>query len=535
MKIYWKRIAAAAVALLLMMPAPVRASNVAATMPERVNEEAVCVMDAETGIVMVEALSNEKRYPASITKLMTVLLLMEYVEANGGDWSERVTFSMNAVFGIEPGSSSIAMDFDETLSLEQCMYAILLASANEVCMAVAEHIAGTVESFAAMMTARAKALGCTGTNFVNPHGLPDEQHYTTAYDISLIMRENAKFDKFREVIATTWYEIPPTEKKTEPKQFPNSNKLILPGEYYYENCLGGKTGYTDDARHTLVTLHEKDGDTLIVAVMKSERIDINGLSSGLAEYGFSRYANVEVLSKTGYAASVDVTQDYKGTAVVIGALPVTPDKAFSMRLPLVAGVAAADMSSEVELVPDVPVSIEAPVRRDEIIGTLSLRYAGEEIGKVNLVAGDVADTLDEQALAVLSVAAETAPAFNNGDGTAANMVGDIADALTSDVDDTSLSFLKILRVVGLVILGLFGLIVLLSIISFFTSRRGRYKMRANGYAAHDREMRRQSNQRPGSAREAGRPRRTRPREEELLKPRRPLPPIRPADDDDEQY
>ena len=511
MHILLKKLTAAAAALLLLIPAPVRVTATALTPPERANDEAVCVMDAATGVVMYEALSNEKRYPASITKLMTTLLLMEYVEANGGDWSERVLFSMNAVFGIEAGSSNIAMDFDETLSLEQCIYAIMLASANEVCMAVAEHISGSVEAFADKMNARAQELGCTSTHFVNPHGLPDEQHYTTAYDIAIIMRETAKFDKFREVIATTYYEIPPTEKKTEPKQFANSNKMILPGEFYYEYNIGGKTGYTDDARHTLVTLHEKDGDTLIVAVMKSERAIIPVLSKDLAEYGFSRYANVEVLSKTGFSETVDVTQPYEGTDVVIGTLPVAPDKAVSMRLPLAMGETASAIPAALSLVPDLPAAVSAPVRRDEIIGTLTVRFADGDVGTVNLIATDVADTLSETDLA--AQAAATVPAVAGEDTPmGAHMAEDIANALSGDNEKTSASFLKILGIIGLVIAGLFVLILILYAVSFFTTRRGRYKMRANGYTAHARHKRHTRPQNPAPRRP--RPERPQPRVEE---------------------
>ena len=159
------------------------------------NAEAAILIDAMTGEILYEKNSNKKEYPASITKIMTALLAFEC-----GKMDEIITFSHNAVFGIEPGSSHIALQENEQITMEQAMYALLLRSANESALGIAEQIDSSVEKFAEHMTARAKELGCNNTNFVNPNGLHNENHYTTAYDMALIAKEVLKFDEFKKMI-----------------------------------------------------------------------------------------------------------------------------------------------------------------------------------------------------------------------------------------------------------------------------------------------------------------------------------------------
>ena len=408
-----KRLAALALTLLMLLSTrtPTAATEPTGdpSVPALANTQAACVMDAATGIVLYDKNAEEQHFPASVTKLMTVLLLLEYAE---GNYAERVRFSNDAVFGIEPGSSHIAMDVDETLTIEQCLYAILLASANEVSAAVAEHVGGSIEGFAEMMTARAAELGCTDTNFVNPHGLHDAEHYTTAHDMALIMRAAAKHEIFRTVIGTVSYYIPPTEKQTEQRPLWNSNKLILGGRYAYEYNIGGKTGYTNEARHTLVTLHEKDGVQLIVAALQSEKYEIYIDTAALADYGFTRYADMEAVSKDDYRTEANVVQPRSGGGgdVVIGRLSIVPDQSLTLRLP----IAAAD--TEIVQTPVLDRPIAAPVRAGEIVGALELRYAGAVVGSVNLVAAETVNALDSAALQALqSEQAEAVSVFGSKD------------------------------------------------------------------------------------------------------------------------
>jgi D-alanyl-D-alanine carboxypeptidase (penicillin-binding protein 5/6) len=149
-----------------------------------VNAEAAIVMDASTGLILYKKNMNEVYYPASITKILSSLLIIE-----NSSPGEVVTFSRDAVFNVDLDSSRIGIDVDEQLTIQQCLYGILLESANEVTYAAAEHVAGSIPAFTDMMNERAKSLGALNSNFVNPHGLPDENHYTTAYDMALITKE----------------------------------------------------------------------------------------------------------------------------------------------------------------------------------------------------------------------------------------------------------------------------------------------------------------------------------------------------------
>lgn len=230
--------------------------------------EAAIVMEASTGMVLYSKNINEKHYPASITKIMTALLALENSSLN-----ETVTFSHDAVFGITPGSAHISADVGEQLTMEQCLYALMLKSANEVANAMGEHVAGSIDKFAKMMTDKAKSLGCENTNFTNPHGLHNDKHYTTAYDMALITRAAMKNQTFRTIAGTKRYVLPPTNKQPETRYLTNKHQMIYPNDYpqyEYQYTLAGKTGYTDKAGNTLVTVAKKDGLELICVVLKSK-------------------------------------------------------------------------------------------------------------------------------------------------------------------------------------------------------------------------------------------------------------------------
>jgi D-alanyl-D-alanine carboxypeptidase len=245
--------------------------------------EAAILIDADTGTVLYEKNADEKLFPASVTKVMTALILLERAK----DFNERAYFSAEAVYSLPYDSSNIAMNEGETLTLDQCMEAMMLESANEVSNAVAEHIGGSNEGFAVLMNDRAKKLGAVNTHFTNPHGLHDEEHYTTARDMALIFKAAAKNENFLHYISLVSSFIPPTEKQELERPLNNSNKLIIPGSAYYnENVIGGKTGFTNEAMHTLTSIAEKDGARLIAVVMKGKKNEPYADANALYEYGF---------------------------------------------------------------------------------------------------------------------------------------------------------------------------------------------------------------------------------------------------------
>jgi D-alanyl-D-alanine carboxypeptidase len=175
------------------------------------------------------------------------------------------------VFSIEEGSSAAKVDVDEQLTVEQCLYGLMLISGNDLANGLAEHVGDTMDQFANMMTNKAEEIGCLNTNFTNAHGLHDDNHYTTAYDMALISKyAYEKCEMFKTLCSTGYYECQPTNKQPLVRQWRNNNKLINKyQEEFYADCIGGKTGYTNKAGGTLVTFAEINGRTLLCVVMKS--------------------------------------------------------------------------------------------------------------------------------------------------------------------------------------------------------------------------------------------------------------------------
>lgn len=251
-----------------------------------VSAASAIVMEIETGTILYEKNIHDHHYPASTTKILTTLIASERCSL-----SETVTFSHDAVFGIPRGSNHVAMDVGDTLSMEQCLNAILIRSANEVSYAVAEHIGGSFEGFAEIMNQRASELGCVDSHFVNPNGLPDENHYTSAYDLAMIGRAFFANDMLCRITTTSQLIIP---KEKEDLIEWNQMELIPGRKYAYEYLVGCKTGYTNDARSTLVSCAEKNGLKLICVVLQDENPQYYEDTIALFDYGFSNFDKVNV-------------------------------------------------------------------------------------------------------------------------------------------------------------------------------------------------------------------------------------------------
>lgn len=279
-----------------------------------VSAEAAILMDADTGTILYSKNIHQKEYPASTTKILTTLIATEMCSMD-----EVVTFSHDAVFDNPPGSSGIAMDVGQTLTMEQCLNAILIRSANEVCFAVAEHITGTTDwsVFADIMNERARELGCLNTNFVNPNGLPDENHYTTAYDLAMIGRAFFANEMLCRITLTRRLEIPASDTIPEAKIENNAMQIIPGGTYAYEYLVGCKTGYTNAARSCLVSCAEKDGMKLICVVLRDESPLQYEDTISLFNYGFSNFEKVNV-SQTETKYSIDTSGSFYGGNDIFG-------------------------------------------------------------------------------------------------------------------------------------------------------------------------------------------------------------------------
>lgn len=253
-----------------------------------VKAESAIVMEADTGAILYEKNIHVQHYPASTTKIMTTLLALEHAPLQ-----DIVTFSRDSIYKTE--GSLVGFMIDEQIPLEQCLYAVMLASGNEAAYAVAEHIGGTLDSFVNMMNEKAAALGCTETHFSNPHGLPDETHVTSAHDLALIAREAYKNESFRTITRTVSYSISPSNKSAEPRPIYNHHSMLRQGVFKYDYCTGGKTGYTNAARNTLVTYAEKNDVTLICVIMKDDVSKDQYLdTTALLDYGFNNFKKIPV-------------------------------------------------------------------------------------------------------------------------------------------------------------------------------------------------------------------------------------------------
>lgn len=248
-----------------------------------ISAQAAILMDANTGVILYAKNIHEKLYPASTTKILTCLLAME-----NGNLDDMVSFSREAVFSVPGDGSNMGMDAGESITLEECLYGILVASANEVANAVAEHIGGSIDNFIDMMNTRASELGCTDSHFVNTNGLFDENHYTSAYDLALISTAFFQNEMLCKISNTSRYHFEATA--TQPDDFYKTTKhRLVNGEIPYEGIVGGKTGYTDISRQTLVSCAEQNGMKLICVVLKEESPAQFTDTVELFNYGFQNF------------------------------------------------------------------------------------------------------------------------------------------------------------------------------------------------------------------------------------------------------
>jgi len=318
--------------------------------------KACVIIDQDSGRVLLSHHADVPLPMASTTKVMTALLALEK-----GQLSDPVTCSRNA-FGV-PGTS-IYLSQGETLTLEQMLWGLMLASGNDAATAIAEHIGGSVEEFCRMMTARATELGCANTIFLTPHGLPCEGHYTTARDLALIAREAMTHDKFREIVSSTRATIP-WEGRGYDRVLHNKNRLLTT----YEGATGVKTGYTKKAGRCLVFGAEREDMRILGVVLNCA--DWFDEAARLMDLAFARYDSITML------CAGDALRD----------IPVEHSEDMSIRAVLAAdlkGVVPQGALPSVEL--DLPQSLDAPVYVGDTIGQARLVCGGETICTVDLLA-----------------------------------------------------------------------------------------------------------------------------------------------------
>jgi len=317
--------------------------------------------------ILYERNANERIYPASLTKLLTAILVVENCELD-----EIVTVSENAVFSVPSGYVNANLQVGEELTVEDLLYVMLIPSANDAANALAEHVGGNIASFGAMMNTRAKELGCTGSNFTNPSGLQEEEHYTTTKDLYLIAKEAINKLIIKKIIKTTKYTLPETNKYTDTEMkriFTTTNYMIRPSltKYYCDYCIGGKTGYTTDAKNCVVEYAEKDGIQLIVVVM-GENASVKGKkfldAKKMFEYVFKNYENIQVAKKDEKCETIKINNGTKDTREL--------DVFYKESINILKG---KDNSTEIEKKIEYT-NVKAPIQRGDLVGKVTYEYNG---------------------------------------------------------------------------------------------------------------------------------------------------------------
>ena len=250
-----------------------------------ITSEAAVILEDSTGTTLYAKNMDEVLYPGSTVKIMTCLLALE-----NSNLTDEVTMTATGVSGVTDGGANISAQLDEVFTMEQCLYAIMVASANDIALQVAEHVGGSVENFVAMMNTRAAQLGCTNTVFTNPTGLPDENQHTTAHDMALIMKAATENPSFSPIASANTYTIPATNvsggARSLTSKFTMTNNS---SDAYYQGCLGGKEGFTEASQSTLVCSAQRNDVTLICVILKGASDQTDDEAITLLDYGFSNF------------------------------------------------------------------------------------------------------------------------------------------------------------------------------------------------------------------------------------------------------
>ena len=250
-----------------------------------ITSTAAVVMEDSTDTVLYAKNADQQLFPGGTVKVMTALLALENTQL-----TDQVTMTDTGVSGVTDGGANISAQLGEVFTIEQCLYAMLLSSANDVALQIAEHIGGSVDGFVQMMNDRAAQLGCTGTVFTNPTGLPDENQHTTAHDMALIMKAAIDNDTFRTIAGTTSYTISATNVSGGERVLTNNFSMLNSANAaYYPNCIGGREGYTEASGSTLVCGAEKNGTTLIAVVLQGASGTTAAEAGSLLNYGFDNF------------------------------------------------------------------------------------------------------------------------------------------------------------------------------------------------------------------------------------------------------
>lgn len=337
--------------------------------------EAAILMDFDTKEILYEKNMDMRLYPASTTKIATAILALEL-----GKLNEIVTVDQEIVDLTE--GSHIALEPGEKLTLEQMLNALLIPSANDAALSIAKHISGSIDGFVNLMNEKAKVLGATNTNFVNPNGLHEDDHYSSAHDIALFAQYAMQNETFKNIVNTVTYEIPPTNLKEETRYFKNTNRLLsdhtkiyVDDNYIptkYEGASGVKTGTTSQAQFCLSSYAEKNGQRLIAVILKSSVHGVYSDTHKLLNYGFNNFDNTTIAFKNEFIENIEIKDGVQ--TYVAGVL--NEDFVY----PLLNG-----NMDKIEMKLNLRESLVAPINKGDTLGNVVYNLDGEPIGEKEII------------------------------------------------------------------------------------------------------------------------------------------------------
>lgn len=335
------------------------------TAPFDINAKSAILIDANTGTVLYEKNIHEKLPPASVTKIMTMLLVMEAIDSNKITLNDKVTVSERAS---KMGGTQLYLEPGEVKTVEELMKGVAIRSANDASLALGEHIAGTEELFVQEMNRRAKELGMNNTTFVNTNGLPAEGHVTTAYDIAIMSRELLKHKSIHKWL-TTWMDTVVVGKRQSEQSLVNTNRLINS----YQGANGIKTGYTTEALHCLSASATRGGTTFISVILAapSSQVRFNEAAK-LLDYGFANYNTVEVVKKDSFVGNISLNKGKKAEIELVAKDNLNV---------LVKKGEEAKVHKEIVL----PEFINAPIKKGDTVGEIIVKLDETEVGKIDIV------------------------------------------------------------------------------------------------------------------------------------------------------
>lgn len=335
------------------------------------------LIDARTGQILYNKNMHEKSYPASITKIVTCILALEKGGLGNYFTADNVTVDIGT------NSSSIYLSVGETLTVEQLLYGLMLKSGNDAANALAQYVSGSIEKFSELMTQKAADLGASNTNFANANGLHDENHYTTAYDMAMIMKYAITIPEFINIISTVQYEVPATEYYNETRYWRNTHKLL--SEKKYDPVVGGKTGWTTPAGNTLVTYAVKDNRELITVVLRGNNSDaVYSDTVNLLEYGFNSFKECYITKDSLSGIEIDVFQNSEK----IGTMEVISDGDYCFLIPDNVDessiVKEFDIPQKIELEADVEACVNIMLPESK-----TNKMMESKLATINLIPGEI--------------------------------------------------------------------------------------------------------------------------------------------------